>query len=134
MSVTVAKDVTEKIKVPRAIFLPWPMGHHFGFPFHRDLQRRVLFEVFYLLESADVRNDPRCANTLGRCPTGGEDAHGAGSKALRRLLTARPFYVFHRSAKKHACRRADQDHSPMPDQDVKYVQVRAVDFQHAETG
>jgi hypothetical protein len=38
----VARDVTEKIKVPRAIFLPGPMGHHFGVPFHRDLQRRVL--------------------------------------------------------------------------------------------
>jgi len=46
--------VTEKIKAPRAIFLPWPMGHHFGIPFDRDLQRRVLFEAFSLLETAQV--------------------------------------------------------------------------------
>jgi hypothetical protein len=44
--------VTEKIKVPRAIFLPWPMGHHFGVPFHSDLQRRVLLEALNLLETA----------------------------------------------------------------------------------
>ena len=46
--------MTEKIKAPRAIFLPWPMGHHFGIPFDRDLQRRVLFEAFSLLETAQV--------------------------------------------------------------------------------
>jgi hypothetical protein len=46
--------VTEKIKAPRAIFLPWPMGHHFGVPFHRDLQKRVLLEAFDLLETAQV--------------------------------------------------------------------------------
>jgi hypothetical protein len=37
---------------PPAIFLPWPMGHHFGVPFHRDMQRRVLFEALKLLETA----------------------------------------------------------------------------------
>jgi hypothetical protein len=46
--------VTTKIKAPRAIFLPWPMGHHFGVPFHRDLQKRVLTEAFQLLETAGV--------------------------------------------------------------------------------
>jgi D-proline reductase (dithiol) PrdB len=46
--------VTEKIKAPRAIFLPWPMGHHFGVPFHRDLQRRVLLEALDLLGTAEV--------------------------------------------------------------------------------
>ncbi|MGA3242157.1 MAG: hypothetical protein ABSG03_38375 [Bryobacteraceae bacterium] len=44
--------MTEKIKAPRAIFLPWPMGHHFGVPFHCGLQRRVLLEAFHLLETA----------------------------------------------------------------------------------
>jgi hypothetical protein len=46
--------VTERIKAPRAIFLPWPMGHHFGVPFDRDLQRRVLLEALYLLETAQI--------------------------------------------------------------------------------
>ena len=52
VSVSVATDVTEAIKAPPVIFLPWPMGHHFGVPFHRDIQRRVLFEALKLLETA----------------------------------------------------------------------------------
>jgi hypothetical protein len=54
VSVTVARDVTGKIKAPRAIFLPWPMGHHFGVPFHRYLQKRVLLEALQLLDTAQV--------------------------------------------------------------------------------
>jgi D-proline reductase (dithiol) PrdB len=53
VSVTVARDVTEAIKVPRALFLPWPMGHHFGAPFHRELQRRVVLSALRLLETAN---------------------------------------------------------------------------------
>ena len=30
------------------------MGHHFGVPFHRDLQKRVLLEAFDLPETAQV--------------------------------------------------------------------------------
>lgn len=52
VSVTVARDVTEAIKAPRAVFVPWPMGHHFGVPFHRALQRRVLLEMLDLLATA----------------------------------------------------------------------------------
>jgi hypothetical protein len=52
VSVTVARDVTEALKVPRALFLPWPMGHHFGVPFHRELQRRVILDALDLLENA----------------------------------------------------------------------------------
>ena len=30
------------------------MGHHFGVPFHRDLQKRVVLEALDLLETAQV--------------------------------------------------------------------------------
>jgi hypothetical protein len=53
VSVTVARDVTESIKIPRALFVPWPMGHHFGVPFHRELQRRVLLASLALLGNSD---------------------------------------------------------------------------------
>jgi len=46
--------VTEKIKAPRAIFLPWPIGHHFGVPFHSELQKRVLLEALDLLVTAQI--------------------------------------------------------------------------------
>lgn len=52
VSVSVARDVTEAIRAPRAIFLPWPMGHHFGVPFHKDLQRRILLEMLDTLRTA----------------------------------------------------------------------------------
>ena len=49
VSVTVAKDVTEAIKAPRALFMPWPMGHHFGVPFHNELQKQVVIEALKLV-------------------------------------------------------------------------------------
>jgi hypothetical protein len=54
VSVTVAKDVTEKIKAPRALFVPWPMGHHFGVPFHTAIQRRVVMEALQLLQTVET--------------------------------------------------------------------------------
>jgi hypothetical protein len=30
------------------------MGHHFGVPFHRDLQKRVVSEALQLLDTAEV--------------------------------------------------------------------------------
>lgn len=34
--------MTEHAKPPRALFVPFMMGHHFGVPFHRELQRRII--------------------------------------------------------------------------------------------
>ncbi|GAC1401177.1 MAG: hypothetical protein NVSMB56_16310 [Pyrinomonadaceae bacterium] len=42
VSITVAMDVTERSKPPRAVFVPFMMGHHFGVPFHTELQRRII--------------------------------------------------------------------------------------------
>ncbi len=52
MSTTVARDVTEKVKPPRAVFLPFMMGHLFGVPFHRQLQRRIIQESLEHLVNA----------------------------------------------------------------------------------
>ena len=53
VSVTVARDVTEHAKPPRAVFVPFMMGHHFGVPFHRDLQRRIIFAALDRLTKAE---------------------------------------------------------------------------------
>jgi hypothetical protein len=80
VSITVARDVTEAVKAPRAVFVPWPMGHHFGVPFHPEIQRRVLFEALDLLETAthsgmirdliikwaDVRRQAKVLTSQGR--------------------------------------------------------------------
>ncbi len=52
MSISVARDVTEHVKPPRAVFVPFRMGHHFGVPFHRAMQRRVITEALGLLTTA----------------------------------------------------------------------------------
>jgi len=53
VSITVALDVTEHCKPPRAISVPFMMGHHFGTPHHKELQRRIILEALnYLLTAA----------------------------------------------------------------------------------
>ena len=52
MSVTVARDVTEHVKPPRAVFVPFRMGHHFGVPFHPSLQRSIITSALDLLTTA----------------------------------------------------------------------------------
>ncbi len=62
VSITVALDITEHCKPPRAVFVPFMMGHHFGVPFHRELQRRIILEALNFLadaqESGEVRRLP----------------------------------------------------------------------------
>src|SRR5260370_11294135 len=53
VSLTVAPDVTEHCKPPRAVFLPFMMGHHFGVPFHRELQRRIIVAALDHLVTAE---------------------------------------------------------------------------------
>ncbi len=57
VSITVARDVTEHAKPPRAVFVPFMMGHHFGVPFHKGLQRRIILEALDRLEKAERSGD-----------------------------------------------------------------------------
>jgi len=59
VSITVALDVTEHIKPPRAVFMPFMMGHHFGVPFHRELQRRIILEALTHLAEAKRSGEVR---------------------------------------------------------------------------
>jgi len=45
-------DVTERIKPPRAVFLPFMMGHHFGVPFYSELQQRIILQALVFLTTA----------------------------------------------------------------------------------
>ena len=53
VSISVALDVTEQAKPPRAVFVPFMMGHHFGVPYHRALQRRILLKALEHLGKAE---------------------------------------------------------------------------------
>ncbi len=53
VSISVALDVIEHAKPPRAVFVPFMMGHHFGTPFHQELQRRIITEALTHLVEAE---------------------------------------------------------------------------------
>ncbi|MEM7782380.1 MAG: hypothetical protein AAF939_17300 [Planctomycetota bacterium] len=59
VSPSVALDVTQHALPPRAMFLPFMMGHLFGVPFHIELQRRILMELLEMGlkcgESGEIR-------------------------------------------------------------------------------
>lgn len=57
VSITVARDVTEHVKPPRAVFVPFMMGHHFGVPFHRELQRQIILAALGRLTMAERSGD-----------------------------------------------------------------------------
>ena len=52
MSISVARDVTEHVKPPRAVFVPFRMGHHFGVPFHTAVQRQIIVSALELIATA----------------------------------------------------------------------------------
>ena len=79
VSPTVALDVTEHARPPRAVFLPFMMGHHFGVPFHRALQRRIVLDCLDLLVTAERSGEIR---TL---PITWTEARREGADIERRL-------------------------------------------------
>ena len=48
-SISLVREHTEKVKPPRALFVPFPFGHAFGRPNAPDLQHRVLRAALDLL-------------------------------------------------------------------------------------
>lgn len=56
---SVARDVSEKMCAPRVVFAPFMMGHHFGVPHHRALQRQMILEALDLLARARVSGEVR---------------------------------------------------------------------------
>ena len=49
ISISLVREHTEKVKPPRALFVPFPFGHAFGRPDDPDLQHRVLRAALDLL-------------------------------------------------------------------------------------
>ena len=51
--ISIARDLTESVGVPRALFVKWPLGHPLGEP-HKPLQQRtIIFEALKLLIEAE---------------------------------------------------------------------------------
>lgn len=61
VSISILRDVTEKVKPPRALFLRWPFGHPLGEPFNVAQQLTVLHDAFQFLYTAqpgEIRDLP----------------------------------------------------------------------------
>jgi hypothetical protein len=52
VSVSITRDLTEAVGVPRAVFLRWPLGHPLGEPGNAAQQRTVIFDALRLVATA----------------------------------------------------------------------------------
>jgi D-proline reductase (dithiol) PrdB len=52
VSISLLREITEKVGAPRALYLRWPFGHPLGEPFHVAQQLTVLRDAFELLYTA----------------------------------------------------------------------------------
>jgi len=51
IGITLQKEVTMKVKPPRALFLRYPFGHPLGEAFHMKQQRTILIDALTGLET-----------------------------------------------------------------------------------
>jgi hypothetical protein len=52
VTVSMRPDISLAMKVPRAVFVRFPLGNPMGEPGRADQQRRILEDLFELVESA----------------------------------------------------------------------------------
>ena len=53
VSISLLREITEKIRPPRALFVPFPLGYPLGEPDNPELQTRVMRAAFALLPRTD---------------------------------------------------------------------------------
>ncbi len=54
VSLSLLREITEKIRPPRALFVPYPLGFPLGEPNNAALQTRIMQSAFTLLPRTDV--------------------------------------------------------------------------------
>jgi D-proline reductase (dithiol) PrdB len=52
VSITLLREVSESLRVPRAYYVPYPFGHALGEPLRLNQQRAVFHAALDLLETA----------------------------------------------------------------------------------
>ena len=53
MSISITKDLTESVGIPRAVFVKWPLGHPMGERDNVAQQRTLIFDALQLLVEAE---------------------------------------------------------------------------------
>jgi hypothetical protein len=51
-AISITKELTESVGVPRAVFVKWPLGHPMGEPNNPLQQRTLIFDALKLLKEA----------------------------------------------------------------------------------
>ncbi len=54
VSLSLAKDLTMAVGVPRTVFVKWPLGHPLGEPGNAAQQRTLIFDALHLLNTAQA--------------------------------------------------------------------------------
>jgi hypothetical protein len=54
VSLSLLREITRKLRPPRALFVPFPLGYPLGKPDDADLQTRIIRSAFALLARDDV--------------------------------------------------------------------------------
>lgn len=49
VSITLLKEVTEKVRPPRSLFVPYPLGYPLGEPHNPELQNRIIMRALSML-------------------------------------------------------------------------------------
>ena len=53
VSLSLLREITEKVRPPRALFVPYPLGYPLGAPNDQALQTRIMLAAFALLARTD---------------------------------------------------------------------------------
>jgi hypothetical protein len=53
VSLSLLREITQKTRPPRALFVPFPLGYPLGEPNNADLQTRIIKAAFALLSRKD---------------------------------------------------------------------------------
>lgn len=54
VSISLLREVTERVEPPRVLFVDYPLGYPLGRPHEPELQKRILRAAFALLERAEL--------------------------------------------------------------------------------
>lgn len=54
VSISLLREITEKVQPPRALFVPFPLGYPLGEADNPELQTRIMRAAFALLPRTDV--------------------------------------------------------------------------------
>ncbi|MEO6888643.1 MAG: hypothetical protein ABI456_05640 [Ktedonobacteraceae bacterium] len=54
VSISLLREISEKVRPPRALFVSYPLGYPLGEPGNPDLQKRIMRAAFALLPRTDI--------------------------------------------------------------------------------